>query len=45
MSHQHLARTLVKLLETAKTSSCSNAVLPHAPEAFDRIAMVATMGW
>src|SRR5262249_21541522 len=45
ISHQHLARTLVQLLETAKTSSCSNAVLHHAPEAFDRIKVVATMGW
>src|SRR3989442_10094392 len=45
MSHQHLARTLVKLMETAKTSSCSNAVLHHAPEAFDGIEVVATMGW
>jgi len=45
MSHQHLARTLIKLMETAKTSSRSNAVLHHAPEAFDRIEVMPTMGW
>ena len=45
MSHQPLARTLVKLRETATTSSCSNAVLPQAPEACDGIEVVATRGW
>src|SRR5262249_9393088 len=45
MSHHHLARTLVQLLAAAKTSSCSNAGLHDPPEAFDRIKVVATMGW
>jgi hypothetical protein len=44
MSHQHLARPVVKLMETAKTSSRSNAVLHHAPEAFDGIEVMPTMG-
>src|SRR2546422_10936152 len=44
MSHQHLARTLVKLTETAKTSSCSNAVLHHPPEPLHRPQVLPPTG-
>src|SRR5215813_6653845 len=44
MGHEDLAGTLVERREIAKTSSRANGVLHHAPEAFDRIEMVATRG-
>jgi len=44
MGHEYLARALVKLMQIGKTPSRSNAVLHHAPEAFDGVEVVATMG-
>ena len=44
MGHEYLARALVKLMQIGKTPSCSNAVLNHAPEAFDGVEVVPTMG-
>jgi hypothetical protein len=43
MGHEHLARALIELMQIGKTPSGPNRVLQHAPEAFDRIEMVATM--
>ena len=44
MGHEYLARALVELRQIGKTPSRSNAVLPHAPEAFDGVEVVPTMG-
>ena len=44
MSHEYLARALVELMQIGKTPSRSNAVLHHAPEAFNRIEVVTTVG-
>jgi hypothetical protein len=44
MGHEYLARALVKLMQIGKTSSRSNAVLHHAPEAFDGVEVVPTVG-
>src|SRR5262245_14461086 len=44
MGHEYLTGALVERREIAKTSARSNGVLHHAPEAFDRIEMVTTMG-
>ena len=44
MGHEYLACALVKLMQIGKTPSRSNAVLHHAPEAFDGIEMVPTVG-
>jgi len=44
MGHEYLACALGKLLQIGKTPSCSNAVLPHAPEAFDGVEVMTTMG-
>ena len=45
MSHEYLARALVQLMQIGKTPSRSNAVFHHAPEAFDGVEVVTTMGW
>ena len=45
MCHEHLTGTLVERREIAQTPSRANGVLHDPPEAFDRIEMVATMGW
>jgi hypothetical protein len=44
MCHKHLACALVEQMESGKTSSGPDRVLHHAPEAFDRIEVMATMG-
>src|SRR5215813_532690 len=44
MGHEYLTGALVERRESAKTSARSNGVLHHAPEAFDRIKMMPTMG-
>ena len=44
MGHEDLARALVELMQIGKTPSRSNAVLHHAPEAFDGVEVVTTMG-
>ena len=45
MRPEHLAGSPVELLEGAETTPCSNGVLQHPPEAFDRVEVMATMGW
>jgi hypothetical protein len=45
MRHEHAARALVKLLEIGQTSSGTDPVLQHAPEAFDGIQVVSAPGW
>ena len=44
MDHEHVARALIELMQIGKTPSGSDRVLHHAPETFDRIEMVSTMG-
>ena len=44
MRHEYLAGALVELLEIGQAASSADGVLHHAPEAFDRIEMVATGG-
>ena len=44
MGHEDLAGALIECREITKTSSRADVVLHHAPEAFDRIEMVATVG-
>ena len=45
MCHEHVARTLVQLLQIADTPSRANGIFHNAPEAFDGIEMVSTTGW
>jgi hypothetical protein len=45
MGHEYLACALVYQVEIGKTPSRSNAVLHHAPEAFDGIEVMATRRW
>src|SRR4029453_16368962 len=45
MRHEHVAGTLVERREIAQTSSGANGVLPHPPEAFNRVEVVPAMGW
>ena len=44
MCHKHLACALVEPMEIGKTSSGPDRILHHAPEAFDGVQVVATMG-
>ena len=44
MGHEHLARAVVELMQIRKTPSSADRVLQHAPEAFDGIEVVPTMG-
>ncbi len=44
MRHEHAARALVELMEIGKTPSGADPVLQHAPEAFNRIEVVTTVG-
>src|SRR5215831_7145867 len=44
MGHEHASRAVVELMQIRKTPSGPDGVLHHAPEAFDRIEMVPTMG-
>src|SRR5256885_2158825 len=43
MRHEHLAGALVELSEMVKTSSRTNGVLHHAPEAFDGVAVMSAV--
>ena len=45
MCHKHLACALVEQREISKTSSGPDRILQHAPEAFNRVEVVPTMGW
>ena len=45
MRHEHPAGALVELVKIAKTSPSANRILHHPPEAFDRVQVMATMGW
>jgi hypothetical protein len=44
MRHEHSARSLVKLMQVRKTPSGADGVLHDAPEAFNRIEVVTTVG-
>jgi hypothetical protein len=43
MIRQYTTRALIELMQIGKTPSSTDPVLHHAPEAFNRIEMVATM--
>ena len=43
MSHEHVARALIELMQIGKTPSGTDPVLHHAPETFHRIEVVAAM--
>jgi hypothetical protein len=43
MCHKHLAGARIELRERGQTSSCTNSILPHAPEAFDGVEVMATV--
>jgi hypothetical protein len=45
MRHEHPAGALVELVKIVKTSSSTNGLLHHSPKAFDRVEVMATMGW
>jgi hypothetical protein len=45
MRHENPAGALVELVKIVKTSSSTNGLLHHAPKAFDRVEVMATMGW
>ena len=44
MGHEYLAHALVELMQMRETPSRSTRVLHDAPEAFDGVEVVATMG-
>ena len=44
VGHEHMARALIELMQIGKTPSGADRVLHHAPEAFDRVEVVPTMG-
>jgi hypothetical protein len=44
MCHEHVASALVQPLQLADTPSRTDGIFHGAPEAFDGIEMVATMG-
>ena len=44
MRHQHPTGALVELQEIGKTSSGTDRVLHHPPEAFDGVEVMPTMG-
>ena len=43
MSHEHLSRALIELMQMRKTPAGADRVLHDTPEAFDGIEVVATM--
>src|SRR5499433_4340820 len=43
MIHEYSTRALIELMQVGKTPSGTDPVLHHAPEAFNRIEVVATM--
>jgi hypothetical protein len=44
MGHEYLACTVVELMQIRTTPSGADRVLHHAPEAFNGIEVVPTMG-
>jgi hypothetical protein len=44
MRHEHSARAVVELMQIGKTPSGADPVLQHAPEAFNGVEVMATMG-
>ena len=44
MGHEHVACALIELMQIRKTPSGADRVLHDAPEAFDRIEVMPTMG-
>ena len=44
MRHEHAARAVVELMPIGQTPSGADPVLQHAPEAFNRIEVVTTVG-
>src|SRR5262245_14041951 len=44
MRHEYLTGALVELLEIGQAASSADGVLHHAPEAFNGIEVVPTMG-
>ena len=44
MRHEYSTRALVELMQIGKTPSGANPVLHHAPEAFNRIEVMTTVG-
>jgi len=45
MRHEHTACSLVELTEIGKIPSSADLILDHAPEAFNGIEVMPTMGW
>jgi len=45
MVHEHAACALIELMEVGKTSSSSDLILHHAPEAFNGIEVMSTARW
>jgi hypothetical protein len=45
MIRKYATRALIELMQIGKTPSSTDPVLQHAPEAFNRIEVVATMRW
>src|SRR5215218_1461362 len=44
MRHEHLPCALVELMQIGKTPSGTDRILQHAPEAFNGVEVMATMG-
>jgi len=44
MRHEHTACSLVELTESGKIPSSPDLILHHAPEAFNGIEVMSTMG-
>ena len=44
MCHEHMARSLIELMQSGKTQSSADPVLQHAPEAFNGIEVMAAAG-
>src|SRR5438093_10550860 len=44
MRHEYLTRSLVQQMASGKTSSGADGVLQHAPETFNGVEVVTTMG-
>ena len=44
MGHEHLTCAVVELMQSRKTASGADRVLHDAPEAFNGIEVMATMG-
>ena len=44
MRHEYLTRSLVELMQVRKTSSGTDGVLHHPPEAFDGVEVMSAVG-